>query len=119
MKIIALLSTLLLAGCIPPAEFEQKLTGQQLAFDRKKGNCLACHRIADGQSPGNIGPPLSNLQQRFNNKEDLASFIEDPTTVNPATSMPPFGRNNILTQQEIKTIVNFLWTLPATQTIIP
>ena len=32
--------------------------GKKVAFDRKKGNCLACHMIAGGELPGNIGPPL-------------------------------------------------------------
>ena len=34
--------------------------GKEIAFDRRKGNCLACHAIdAPGASlPGNIGPPL-------------------------------------------------------------
>ena len=32
--------------------------GKALAFNRKKGNCLACHMIAGGTAPGNIGPPL-------------------------------------------------------------
>ena len=119
MRIIALLSVLLMTGCMSPTELKPLQSGKQLAFDRKKGNCLACHHIAGGQSPGNIGPPLSNLQHRFNNKTDLVNFIEDPTIFNPATSMPPFGRNNILTRHEIKTIANFLWTLPATESIIP
>ena len=32
--------------------------GKQVAFDSGKGNCLACHMIPGGESPGNIGPPL-------------------------------------------------------------
>ena len=30
--------------------------GQQIAFDRSKGNCLTCHAIKGGESPGTIGP---------------------------------------------------------------
>ena len=29
--------------------------GKKIAFNRKKGNCLACHMIADGSLPGDIG----------------------------------------------------------------
>ena len=32
--------------------------GEKLAFDRGKGNCLTCHDIKGGDSPGNLGPPL-------------------------------------------------------------
>ncbi len=31
--------------------------GKSLTFDRKKGNCLACHMIDDGELAGNNGPP--------------------------------------------------------------
>lgn len=119
MKTIGLLLALLIIGCTPPLNLEPQMNGQQLAFDRKKGNCLACHRIANGESPGNIGPPLTHLSTRFTDKEALVTFIKDPTRFNPETSMPPFGKNNILSHQEIQMIANFLWTLPATQTIIP
>ncbi|HIL41171.1 MAG TPA: sulfur oxidation c-type cytochrome SoxX [Methylococcales bacterium] len=119
MKTIGLLLALLIIGCTPPLNLEPQMNGQQLAFERKKGNCLACHRIANGESPGNIGPPLTHLSTRFTDKEALVTFIKDPTLFNPETSMPPFGKNNILSRQEIQMIANFLWTLPATQTIIP
>ena len=32
--------------------------GKKLTFDRKKGNCLACHMIEDGELAGNNGPAL-------------------------------------------------------------
>ena len=28
--------------------------GKELAFHRQKGNCLACHKIADGSLPGPV-----------------------------------------------------------------
>src|SRR5690242_2083554 len=34
--------------------------GEQLAFDRSKGNCLTCHEIKGGDAPGNIAPPLAD-----------------------------------------------------------
>lgn len=85
--------------------------GKQLAFARNKGNCLACHAIADGEDPGNIGPPINDVAIRFKNKAFLRDQIWDATQFNPETSMPPFGKNEILTDQEIDKIVDFLWTL--------
>ena len=94
---------------ILPAE---SLSGKQLAFGRDKGNCLACHAIDDGESPGDIGPPLTGLASRFSSKTQLHAQIWDATRFNPETSMPPFGKNKILTDAEIDAIVDYLWTLP-------
>jgi sulfur-oxidizing protein SoxX len=88
------------------------LSGKQLAFDRDKGNCLACHAIAGGESPGDIGPPLSGLKKRFKDKRQLYAQIWDAARFNPATSMPPFGRNKVLSDVEIDAVVQYLWGLP-------
>lgn len=85
--------------------------GKQIAFNRKKGNCLACHQIAGGTLPGNIGPPLVAMKQRFPSKQALREQIWDATKRNPNTSMPPFGRHKILTEDEIDKVVEFIWTL--------
>ncbi len=87
------------------------LTGQQLAFARNKGNCLACHVIADGEFSGNIGPKLTKLQQKFPNPAALREFIWNAGNFNPKTSMPPFGKNKILTASELDKIVAYLWNL--------
>ena len=39
--------------------------GREISFDRKKGNCLACHQIEGGSLPGNIGPPLIVVKRWF------------------------------------------------------
>jgi len=85
--------------------------GKAIAFNRKKGNCLACHQIAGGTLPGNIGPPLVGMKQRFPSKQALRDQIWDATKRNPNTSMPPFGRHKILTEDEIDKVVEFVWTL--------
>jgi sulfur-oxidizing protein SoxX len=85
--------------------------GKEIAFDRKKGNCLACHMIPGGNLPGNIAPPLIAMQSRYPNKADLRKQIWDPTVKNPETSMPPFGKYEILTQQELDKLVEFIWSL--------
>ena len=86
--------------------------GKQLSFERSKGNCLACHVIADGESAGNIAPPLTALATRFSSKKQLYQQIWDATQFNPQTSMPPFGKNKILSPAEIDKIVDYLWSLP-------
>ena len=84
--------------------------GQKLAFDRGKGNCLTCHEIKGGDLPGTIGPQLKDLKAKYDRNE-LAAIVTDETKRNPLTVMPPFGRNRILTEQEIGAIVDFLQTL--------
>lgn len=84
--------------------------GQKLAFDRSKGNCLTCHVIAGGDAPGNVGPELNNMKSRFPDRKELIAIVSDETKRNPQTVMPPFKRNLILTDQEIESIVDFLYT---------
>ena len=85
--------------------------GKKIAFDRKKGNCLACHQIEGGNLPGNIGPPLVAMKARFPDKSKLRAQIYDATKNNPNSMMPPFGRHNILTDSEIDKVVEFIYTL--------
>ena len=85
--------------------------GKKLAFDRTKGNCLACHQIAGGDLPGNIGPPLVAMKARFPDKAKLRAQIWDATRANPNTIMPPFGRFKIVSDTEIDKIVEFVYTL--------
>ena len=114
MKCAVLFLLVYLSACTWATELprERPRSGKQLAFDRNKGNCLACHAIDDGESPGNIGPPLASLQTRFKNKQQLRDQIDDATRFNPETSMPPFGKNKILNTDEIDQIVEYLWSLP-------
>lgn len=85
--------------------------GKEIAFDRKKGNCLACHQIEGGDLAGNIGPPLVAMQARFPDKSKLRAQIWDSTRMNPGTIMPPFGRHNILSESEIDKVVEFIYSL--------
>lgn len=116
-SIAALLGSLLLAPATTTAAEEAKKAmtpieeGKELAFDRKKGNCLACHQIADGELAGDIGPPLVSMQARFPDKAKLRAQIWDSTKVNPNSMMPPFGRHKILSEDEIDKIVEFIHSL--------
>ena len=85
--------------------------GRDLAFDRGKGNCLACHVIADGQLPGNLGPPLVAMKLRFPDPDQLRAQIWNASARNPETIMPPFGKHRILTGEEIELVVAYLYSL--------
>jgi len=100
------------AGLATPARAQSAVAeGRKLAFDRSKGNCLTCHVIKGGDLPGTIGPELKDMKARYPDRNELAAIIFDETKRNPQTMMPPFGRNRILTEQEISAIVDFLETL--------
>ena len=120
--IVSLAATSLIAACAvaenqpssqqPSAEtLEMMAQGKQVAFDRKKGNCLACHAIAGGSLPGNIGPPLLAMKSRFPDKAVLRAQIWDPTATNPNTIMPPFGKHQILTDAEVDLVTEFIYSL--------
>ena len=85
--------------------------GKEVAFDRKKGNCLACHAMDDGTLPGNIAPPLVSMKARYPDKAKLHDQIWDATVRNPNTIMPPFGRHRILSEEEIDEVVEYVYTL--------
>jgi len=92
------------------AQAQSAADGKKLALDRSKGNCLTCHVIKGGDLPGTIGPELKDLKGKYDRSE-LIAIVTDETKRNPQTVMPPFGRNRILTEQEISAIVDFLQTL--------
>lgn len=85
--------------------------GKELAFDRKKGNCLACHDIAGGKLPGNIGPPLVAMKARFSDFNKLRDQISDARKNNPNTIMIPFGPHAVLSAKEIDLVAKFIHTL--------
>ena len=85
--------------------------GKQVAFNRKKGNCLACHEIAGGKLAGNVGPALVNMKERYPDKAKLRAQIWDATKANPNTIMPPFGKHKILSEKEIDLVVEFISSL--------
>lgn len=96
------------AGNLAHAESAQE-AGKKVAFTRSKGNCLACHMIQGGESPGNIAPPLIAMQSRYPNKQAIREQIWDATVRNRDTFMPPFGKHGILTEKEIDQLVEFIW----------
>ena len=85
--------------------------GQELALDRAKGNCLACHTLKGGDAPSNVGRELVDMKRRFPNRTDLVEILTDESMRNPIAPMPSLGRNHVLTQAEIEKIIDFLYTL--------
>ena len=86
--------TVIAADADKAASAEKTLTpveeGKKLVFDQMKGNCLACHMIVGGDLPGNIGPPLVAMKDRFPDKAKLRAQIYDPRAANPKTMIMPF-----------------------------
>ena len=106
-----LVSLMLIIAFSMPVYSDVIQEGKKLAFDRKKGNCLACHMIDDGELAGNSGPPMIAMKARFPDREVLFNQIWDPTKNNPNTFMPPFGKHGALTKDEINKIIEYLYTL--------
>ena len=96
------------------ADQDRVATGARLAQDVAKGNCLACHAMpsdAKAVTSANIGPPLVAIRARFPEREQLRRQVWDAGLTNPDTVMPPFGKHQILTTEEIDLIVDYLYTL--------
>ncbi|MCP4488233.1 MAG: sulfur oxidation c-type cytochrome SoxX [Gammaproteobacteria bacterium] len=117
IRLITIVTSIALAICavfspvILAASAEDIAEGKKLAFDRKLGNCLACHAIAGGTLPGNIGPVLIAMKARFPDKSTLRAQIYDATANNPKTAMPPFGKHGILTDKQVDLVTEFIHTL--------
>jgi len=90
---------------------EQRALGKAIASDRNKGNCLSCHMMDGAELPGNSGPPLLMMQARFPDRAVLRAQIVDARERNPNTSMPPYGRHRILTDEEIDRVVDYIHAL--------
>jgi len=85
--------------------------GKELAYDSNKGNCLACHMVGDGEFPGNFGPPMFQMKERYPERAALYEQLWDASAKNPKSMMPPFGKNGVLTEKEVNQIVDYLYTL--------
>ncbi len=94
-----------------PVRADDVKAGQELALDRGKGNCLACHTIKGGDAPSSVGRELVDMRRRFPNRADLVEILTNEPMRNSIAPMPAFGRNHILTGAEIEKIIDFLYTL--------
>ena len=91
------------------------VTGGCVATDKRKGNCMACHKFKGLKQarlqPGTIAPPLIAMKARFPDRKKLRMLIWDAAEFNPRSNMPPFGRHKILSEKEIDLIVEWLYSL--------
>ena len=112
--VLLLHATLLMQPANVGAESDRIEQGRNLAHDFEKGNCLACHAAPsdpEAITRANIAPPLVAMRARFTDREVLRDQIWDAAERNPNTIMPPFGRNMILSDDEIELIIDYLYTL--------
>jgi sulfur-oxidizing protein SoxX len=123
---LAILSALLVQGCstkqpgksadaaAPAAKQEVKapvMDPVKIMTDANIGNCAACHSIPSDQSitAGDIGPPFYEMKTRFPDIEKLKANIADQKAFKSETIMPPFGRNKILTPEQIDVIAKHIY----------
>jgi sulfur-oxidizing protein SoxX len=115
LAVSALLTSPMAVSASEVSEEEMKkriAQGKELAWNRSQGNCLACHMMPEGTSPGNIGPALIAMQLRYPDREKLFNKLWGVKETEVKYSMMPlFGRNGILSDDEINLIVDYLYTL--------
>ena len=103
------------ASCFGAVAFAQAPAVPETFTRADKGHCIACHQLPEGMSPASratLGPALSGARMRELGTARIRALIVDPTTANPNTLMPPFGRHHILESREIERLVEFLNALP-------
>ena len=110
-SLISLSSTYALSKGTLETETTRVEQGEKLAFDRKSGNCLACHAIGLGTMSGNLAPPLFAMKERFPNPQKLTQQISNSLLSNEDSIMPPFGLHGLLNEDQISKIVDYLYTL--------
>jgi sulfur-oxidizing protein SoxX len=99
--------------------------GRKIAYNRKQGNCLACHKmpIPEQQFHGEIAPGLEGVADRISEAE-MRLRIVNPKVINPDTFMPAFYRNTgftrvlkkfkgktILSAEQVEDLVAYMMTL--------
>lgn len=104
-------SAIVVSSVLSATAAAAEMSGKEIAFDRKLGNCLACHMIAGGELNGNIAPPLIAMKARFPDKAKLRAQIADATVANPNSIMIPFERHGVLTSKQIDKVTDFIYSL--------
>ena len=85
--------------------------GKKIAWNRRGGNCLACHVMDNGELLGNTAPALMFMKQCYPDWNDLRAQIWDPRVRNPNALMPPFGAHRILSEREIDLVTDYIHSL--------
>jgi len=94
----------------------QSGVGKQFSDDPARpagGNCYACHQLSKQEiSFGNIGPSLYNFGKLRGNSEAIQKYtygkIYNAEAYAACSSMPRFGHNAILTEEQIKHVTALL-----------
>jgi len=78
------------------------------------GNCYACHQLSKGEvSFGTLGPTLLEYGKirKFDKKEAEAAYakVYNAQAVQPCSNMPRFGHNKVLSEQQMKDVVAYLF----------
>lgn len=78
------------------------------------GNCYACHQMAPAElSYGTLGPSLLNYGRLkdFSPEAARAAYAKvfNAQSAVACSTMPRFGRNGVLTEQQIKDVVSYLF----------
>jgi sulfur-oxidizing protein SoxX len=78
------------------------------------GGCYNCHQLDPKElSYGNIGPSLAGYGKLRGNSEEALKYawrqIWNSKSVNLCSSMPRFGDAGILTEQQIKDVMAYLF----------
>jgi len=111
--ITGLLAALLATGAMAQ-EAKKEESGKDITYNRSKGNCLACHgfpTLSDAEQTGNSGPPIIAMQARFPDKAALRAKVWDATASNPSSLMPPFGKHQLLSEEELDKVIDFIYGL--------
>ena len=88
--------------------------GRAIFLDERKGNCAACHKAPNDptvKTKSNIGMPLEAVKTRYPDRAKLRDAIWDLSKSVPNTIMPPYGKNRILSEDEIDALVIYLETI--------
>ena len=88
--------------------------GRAIFLDERKGNCAACHKAPNDvniKTESNIGMPLEAVKARYPDRAKLRDAIWDLSKSVPHTIMPPYGKNRILSDDEIDVLVIYLETI--------
>ena len=100
------------SGPVAAASQEEMIElGRAVDHDKTRGNCISCHNINDpvANLPGNQGPMMVAMKQRYPDKRKLRAQVWDATVANPLSIMPPIGKHWILSEEEIDAVVEYIY----------
>ena len=94
----------------------QSGVGKQFSDDPSRpsgANCYACHQLAPQELAfGTIGPSLLGFGKLRGNSEEIRKYayakIYNSQAFSACSTMPRFGHNGILTEQQMKDVVALL-----------